>query len=524
MFRGRQENYGPVFFTKFDHAIMKKGKKILAEMDNLCLKDKLTQELAFKTLFEDSGASIIIIDKEGFYLYVNSRAAGVMGGSPEEIIGRSLHDFLPPKTAKKYLERNRQLIETGLTEKYEDTFELPTGIRTFLITDNVLKDENDQGYAIQSSSIDITDRKKAEQALHESEKMYRLITQNLPGTTVLLYDRDLRYLLVEGYLHPELGFTTNELVGKTLWEVLPHGRAEQLAAVYENVFKGIPIENYISEFKDRVFSINFIPVKNSQGIIDHGLVVSQDITERKQAEQILRENETRLRELNATKDKFFSIIAHDLKSPFNSILGLSNYIIDQIKDRKFEDLEEYAATIRDSSQRTLGLLSNLLDWARSQTGKMEFNAERTEITQLIMQEIELLIDSAKQKSISIDTDFPGQIFVRVDQSMFKTVIRNLISNAIKYTRVGGKILISLRESFNHIEMSVVDNGIGIKKEQLEQLFRIEQNQSTRGTQNEKGTGLGLILCKEFVERHGGKIWVESEPGKGSCFLFTVPQL
>ena len=500
---------------------MKKGKKILAGMDNLCLKEKLNPELTYKTLFEDSGASIIIIDKEGFYLYVNSRAAGVMGGSPEEIIGRSLHDFLPPKTAKKYLERNRLLIETGLTEKYEDTFELPTGTRTFLITDNVLKDENNQGYAIQSSSIDITERKKAEGALHESEKMYRLITQNLPGTTVLLYDRDLRYLLVEGYLHSELGFTTNELVGKTLWEVLPSERAVQLAAVYENVFKGIPIENYISEFKDRVFSVNFIPVKNSQGLIDHGLVVSQDITERNRAEQVLRENETRLRELNATKDKFFSIIAHDLKSPFNSILGFSNYIIDQIKDRKFENLEDYAATIRDSSQRTLALLSNLLDWARSQTGKMEFNAEKTEITQLIMQEVELLVDSAIQKSISINTDLPDKVFAHVDQSMFKTVIRNLISNAIKYTRIGGKVLISLKELSEYIEVSVADNGIGIKKEHLEQLFRIDQNQSTLGTQNEKGTGLGLILCMEFVERHGGEIWVESEPNNGSCFRFSI---
>lgn len=493
---------------------MEKGKKVLAEMDILCPKVKLQPEITYKILLEDSGASIIIIDKEGFYLFVNSRAADNMGGKPEDIIGKSMFEILPYETAEKYLKRNLGLIEAGVSEKYEDTFELPSGTKTFLITDHVLKDENDMGYALQSSSIDITERKKAEETLHESEEMYRLITQNLPGTTVLLFDRNLRYLLVEGYLHPDFGFTTNELVGKTLWEVLPHERANQLAAVYENVFKNIPIENYISEFKDRVFSVNFIPVKNSHGFIDHGLVVSQDITERRRAEQTLRE-------LNATKDKFFSIIAHDLKSPFNSILGLSSYIIEQMKEKKYENLEEYATIIRDSSQQTIGLLSNLLEWSRTQTGRMEFRPEEAELISLIEKEIELLNDSARQKKITVTIEPFQRIYTRIDQNMFRTIVRNLISNAIKFTGTGGKISIVVTESEQYHEISISDNGMGIKKERVEKLFRIDENQSTPGTQNEKGTGLGLILCKEFVEKHNGKIWVESEPEKGSCFHFTI---
>jgi len=500
---------------------MKKGKKVLAEMEILCPKTKLKPEITYKILFEDSGASIIIIDKEGFYLFVNSRAAGNMGSKPEDIIGRSILEFLPRKKAEKYLERNRRLIEVGASEKYEDTFELPSGTKTFLITDHVLKDEDNKGYALQSSSIDITERKKAEEALHQSEEMYRLITQNLPGTTVMLFDSDLRYILVEGYLHPDYGFTTNEIVGKTLWEVLPPERAEQLVPIYENVLKDIPIANYISEFKDQFFSVNFVPVKNSQGLVDRGLVVSQDITERKRAEQTLRENEERLRELNATKDKFFSIIAHDLKSPFNSILGLSSYIIEQMQEKKYEKLEEYATIIRDSSQRTMGLLSNLLEWSRAQTGRMEFIPENAEIISLIEQEIELLNDSARQKKIAIVTELPKKCCAMIDQGMFMTIVRNLISNAIKFTGLDGTIRISVIESEQYVEISVSDNGIGIKKERIENLFHIDESQSTPGTQNEKGTGLGLILCKEFVDKHGGKIWVESEPGKGSCFRFTV---
>ncbi|BBE20168.1 two-component system sensor histidine kinase [Aquipluma nitroreducens] len=504
---------------------MKKGEKGLAKMGMLCTEPKYKPELTYKIFFEDSGASIVIINKEGFYLFVNSRAAGNMGGKPEDILGRSILEFLPQKTAEKYLERNRKLIETGISEKYEDTFELPSGIKTFLITDHVLKDEDNKGYALQSSSVDITERKKSEEALHESEEMYRQITQNLPGTTIVLFDQNLRFLLVEGYLHPDIGFTTNQLVGKTLWELLPQARAQQLAPIYENALKGIPFENLIYEFKDRVLSLNIIPLKNNHGQIYHGLVVSHDITERRRSEQTLRENEERLRELNATKDKFFSIIAHDLKSPFNSILGLSNFIIEEMhKKKRFKNLEQYATIIRDSSQRTFGLLSNLLEWSRIQTGRLEFKPEKADIISLIEQEIELLNDSARQKKITIVTELPKRCYEVIDKDMFMTIVRNLISNAIKFTGLDGTIRISVIESEQYIEIAVSDNGIGIKKEHIENLFHIDESQSTPGTQNEKGTGLGLILCKEFVDKHGGKIWVESEPGKGSCFHFTISRL
>ena len=503
---------------------MKKGRKVLAEMEVLCPEDKLKPELTYKILFEDSGASIIIINKEGFYLFVNSRAADNMGGKPEDIIGRSILEFLPQKKAEKFLERNRRLIEAGTSEKYEDTFELPSGIKTFLITDHVLKDEDNKGYALQSSSIDITERKKSEVALHESEKMYRLITQNLPGTTVMLFDQNLRYLLFEGYLHPALGYSTNEIVGKTLWEVLPPSRAEQLAPIYQNALKGVPFENYISEFNDHVFSVNVMPVKNSQGLIDRGLIVSQDITERKQAEQTLQENEERLRALNATKDKFFSIIAHDLKSPFNSILGLSDFLVEQILEKKYENLEEYAATIRDSAQRTMNLLSTLMEWSRTQTGRMAYIPKKTEIVSLIEEVTNLLNDSARQKSIMILKELPDCMFAFVDNAMFSTVMRNLISNAIKFTNPGGKINVLLEDDIKYIRVSVHDTGIGINQDRIESLFRIDENHSTTGTQNEKGTGLGLILCKEFVEKHSGKIWVESVLDKGSTFFFTIPKV
>jgi signal transduction histidine kinase len=250
--------------------------------------------------------------------------------------------------------------------------------------------------------------------------------------------------------------------------------------------------------------------------------IDVDLTERKRAEEELVELNRKLKELNATKDKFFSIIAHDLKSPFNSILGFSNLLESQIMEKDYQKVEEYARIIQTSSVRAMDLLMNLLEWSRSQTGRMVFKPEILMILPLINQATELLKASAQEKSITISAQLPENITVFADQAMIGTILRNLISNAIKFTYNSGKINISAEQTEEELMVSVRDNGVGIKPEDIEKLFRIDENRSTLGTQNEKGTGLGLILCKEFIEKHGGKIWVESTVGKGSNFYFTIP--
>jgi signal transduction histidine kinase len=246
------------------------------------------------------------------------------------------------------------------------------------------------------------------------------------------------------------------------------------------------------------------------------------MTSRKKAEEALRENEIRLNELNASKDKFFSIISHDLKSPFNSILGFSELLVEKIQNKDLEAIEEYALIIQKASTRAMDLLLNLLVWSRSQTGKMEFKPENIEIGSLINAATDLLTDTAKQKSITISNEGQQNVIVFADKAMISTILRNLISNAIKFTFPGGKVVISAEQKKNEIEITVIDNGIGIKKEVIRKLFHIDESYSTTGTQNEMGTGLGLLLCKEFIEKHGGKIGVESEEGKGSTFCFTIP--
>jgi len=250
--------------------------------------------------------------------------------------------------------------------------------------------------------------------------------------------------------------------------------------------------------------------------------VFNDITESKRTEQSLAKSVAGLRELNATKDKFFSIIAHDLKSPFNAIMGFSFLLSEQIKEKNYEGIGEFADMIQRSSGRAISLLLNLLEWARSQTGRIGYHPVNVGLSLLINEVAELSYDSAKQKSINIFIDSDEKIIACIDKAMIGTVLRNLISNAIKFTNPGGTVIISAQQPSEEIRISISDNGVGMDKNSIEKLFRIDQIISKKGTYNEIGTGLGLILCKEFVQKHHGRIWAESEVGKGSRFSFTIP--
>lgn len=230
-----------------------------------------------------------------------------------------------------------------------------------------------------------------------------------------------------------------------------------------------------------------------------------------------------LKEINKTKDKFFSIIAHDLKSPFNSMLGFSNMLNENYDEFNEKEKKEYLGIINTSILNTFKLLENLLVWSHSQKGTIDFNPEEENLFLLSTEIIELIQISAERKSINIKTEIPQHILINIDKYMFSTILRNLLSNAIKFTPKNGEITVKAQKNKNgFIQISIKDNGIGISKEIQSQLFDISKNTSTKGTENETGTGLGLFLCKEFTEKHGGQIWIESEIDLGSKFVFTIP--
>ena len=223
------------------------------------------------------------------------------------------------------------------------------------------------------------------------------------------------------------------------------------------------------------------------------------------------------------KDKFFSIIAHDLRSPFNGFLGLTQIMAKELSSLTSTEIQKIAVNLHNSATHLFRLLENLLHWARMNQGLIPFNPEVRALLPIVRESVEMIHESAKSKRIRIQYDFTDDIVVFADTNMLQTIIRNLVSNAIKFTPRGGQITLCGKENSNkNIEIAIKDNGIGMSPLLVEQLFRIDVQTGRRGTEDEPSTGLGLLLCKEFIEKHGGKIWVESIEGKGSTFIFTIP--
>jgi len=242
----------------------------------------------------------------------------------------------------------------------------------------------------------------------------------------------------------------------------------------------------------------------------------------KDANNRLSSSEKNLKELNATKDKFFSIIAHDLKNPFQALLGFSETLYTRHNELSGNEIKEYSKIIYESSQNLFNLLGNLLQWSKSQLGSIKMAPEKLNLSNILEEATSLLTLPAEKKNIKLRNNIPYNFTVFADKHIVSTVLRNLVSNAIKFTNEGGEISISSEIKNNEALISVVDNGLGIKPENLDKLFKIDYSYSTKGTNNEQGTGLGLILCKELVEENNGKIWCESTYGKGSTFYFTLP--
>ena len=239
-------------------------------------------------------------------------------------------------------------------------------------------------------------------------------------------------------------------------------------------------------------------------------------------ESRLEENKDTLNQVVERNAKFLSIVAHDLRNPFNSIIGILDILGENIDNYRKDEIEELIHIASGSAINTYKLLENLLEWSTAQNKEKSFNPVKINLRELILSELESFNTSASQKHVALDQFIFQDIYLTADLQMVKTIFRNLISNAIKYSNQGGIIFISASEGEQFVEIEVMDNGIGMTENTLNKLFKMDAFHSTLGTDNEHGTGLGLLFCKEFVEMHGGKIWAESKPGKWSKFRFTLP--
>ncbi|NCC72872.1 MAG: HAMP domain-containing histidine kinase [Sphingobacteriia bacterium] len=270
------------------------------------------------------------------------------------------------------------------------------------------------------------------------------------------------------------------------------------------------------------FILSFLLWRNNySGIGKSNLIVEQQ-KELEKANKELQEQAAELKETITTKDKLFSIIAHDLRSPFNGIIGLSELLKQDASLLRVNEIEEYATMIHSSSTQTLQLLENLLEWAKMQQNKLHFSPLLLNLNETIETVLAFLNDMAQQKNIRLLNRVSPEIRVYADANMLKSILRNLLSNAIKFSHKNGLVEITAVKKETEVWISIADNGIGMNKSSQERLFLPGNFVSKPGTHNERGSGLGLMISRELVERHKGKIWVNSEPDQGSIFSFSLP--
>jgi signal transduction histidine kinase len=232
----------------------------------------------------------------------------------------------------------------------------------------------------------------------------------------------------------------------------------------------------------------------------------------------------KLEEANSTKDKFFSIIAHDLKNPFNTLIGYADVLKTDFRDYGQDEISQHLNVIYDTSVNGYNLLENLLKWSQSQTDKILFEPKKVNLNEIVQLCIDDVENQSQFKDIDIINEIPENYHIIADINLLKTILRNLINNAVKFTDRNGMISVKCKKDENDVVISVQDTGIGMSEKDIQNMFKIDKIKSKPGTNRERGSGLGLILCKEFVEKHGGKIWVESEPEIGSVFSFTIPKI
>jgi PAS domain S-box-containing protein len=484
----------------------------------------------YRRAFHGSSDSISITERDGMYIDVNEGFTRITGYTREEVLGKlspELNIWAIPGDLQKLIVA---LKERGFIENLESKFRCKDGsLVTAAISANIIILNNEPH--ILAIAKDITDRKRMEELLLKRKQQYDNLVSNIPVGVYVLHTK------------PD-GTFANDYVSSRMAEMLGLS-VESLTSRGDAIYKAIhpeDLEGFVRmnregiqqkrafDWKGRIviegavkwLYITSLPQEIEEGeIIWNGLVV--DITEQVRAKAEIELQNENLRRINSEKDKFFSIIAHDLRSPFNGFLGLTQIMAEDLPSFTMAEVQKIATKMSKSAANLYRLLTNLLEWSKIQRGAIQFNPEVILLNLVVGGSTELLQEDASRKKIELETLIPEDMFVFADVNMLQTVLRNLLSNALKFTPQGGKITISAKAKEGHqVEIAIQDNGIGMDQTLAANLFHLDVKTAREGTEGEPSTGLGLLLCKEFVERNGGKLWFESKAGSGSTFYFSMP--
>jgi len=462
--------------------------------------------------------------------YWNKASENVYGYTSKEAIGKNLIDLIiPPTMRTAVMEDIAKMIKSGIGKSAEELHLMrKNGSLIPVLSSHSVIQIPGKDKELFCIDIDLTDRIQVEEALKKSEEKFRTVADFTYDWEFWLVDEDQFY-----YISPSCeritGYSPKDFMNNPnlLYQIIHRDDlttyqkhevfANECKTMHEIDFRIITLngeDRWINQICQPVFDEkgNSIGIRGS----------NRDITNRKNAENQIQELNDKLLNLNADKDRFMSILAYDLKSPFSSLLGFLELLTSNIQKYDIDKIEKQITIINNSAQRIYNLLDDIVIWARSQSGKMPYDPQELNLHDICL---EILADNklgADNKNITINHFVAEEITVKADIDMLKTILRNLISNALKFTNNGGQISIYAEKEIDNTTIKVSDNGIGISPTVLNKLFDISQKYSTAGTAGENGTGFGLFLCKEFIEKHDGKICIESELGKGSTFMFKLP--
>ncbi len=471
--------------------------------------------------------SIYILDERGIIIEVNSPALVLTGGERKKVIQTSFINLIE--------ENQRSYFQIILDKSFKTTDTQKTEFRiigkdnnyfhTLAFAKRVLDFEHEKKLC-SVTLVDITHYKMQEEVIRENQARFENMANTAP---VMIWIADVEGLF--SFLNKVwLDFTGNEMgddLGMNWLKNVHPEDLEKLLGYYQNAFSSKT--SFSCEFrfkrKDDIYRwimINGTPRFSREGIFMGFIGSCTDISEQKESEEKIQKINIELEKINATKDKFFSIISHDLRSPLAGLMQILSIIADDYDSLPNDEKQQMITDAANASKRTYSLMENLLEWSSVQTGNIPFNPQEITILPLLNNIEALYNQNLMSKGITLKINVEPEISVFADKKMTEKILRNLISNAIKFTYPKGTVSVSSEPGNDFVVIKIIDTGVGIKTEKLSELFKVDKIQSTWGTAMETGTGLGLILCKELVERQNGKIWVESKEDEGATFYFTLP--
>jgi two-component system, sensor histidine kinase and response regulator len=485
----------------------------------------LHERYLLKSLMDNIPVNIYFKNRKSQFTRINKALATLFGlKKPDDALGKTDFDFFTHEHASKAYNDEQNIIKTGeplIGIEEKETW--PDRDITWRMTTKMpLKDAYGEITGTFGISVDITARKQAEYALQEREELFKQLAENI-SEVFYVYDPEKKKTL---YVSPAFEKMWEMPVKKVMDNIL--SCAERIHPDdIDDFMKAVRKESEDGKSLDIIFRIvlpndqtkwihsrNF-PVYNEEGQAYRTVGFAEDITKTKLAEQ-------EIREANVTKDKLFSIIGHDLKNPLGNIKGFTELLEKNYDKYSAEKIRKFISVINSSTHSLLNLVDNLLTWSRSQRHKIEINPQTIHIQNIVESCFDISHTTASKKQISLVNKIQEGLTAFADKQMITTVIRNLLSNAIKFTHEHGSVTVDARVKESVITISVIDTGIGMNKKKAHQIFESGKLNSSAGTQGETGSGLGLVICKEFVEQNNGNIWAKSTPGKGSTFCFTIP--